>query len=92
VRVDGLRSQIERFTEFEAMVEAGRQWLCNDEIAWVSLNEITRGPRGGRQAPRQTHIMVRRGEDEVEITEQEGRLDRVRRATRSRSPGMVAPV
>lgn len=84
VRVDGRRSPVETFAAFEPMEQAAREWLWNDDVAWVSLNEIGVGPRGGRQPPQQTHIMTRKGETIV-ITEQSGRLERVRRATRTRS-------
>ncbi len=90
VRRDGHPSRVEMFADMDAMRAAASEWLWNDGVAWVSLNERTTGPRGGRQPPRQTHIMVRRGEDIV-VSEQEGRLERVRRATGTRSsPSMPA--
>ncbi len=79
VRVDGKRSHVEHHPDFDAAMDAGKQWCHNDEIAWVSLNARSVGPRGGRQSPQQTHILVRRG-DEIIVREQAGRLDRVRRA------------
>lgn len=84
VRVDGRRSHVEHFTEFEPMLEAGKQWLWNDEVAWVSLNVA-----GGKSyGPEQTHILARKG-DAIIIKEQGGRLDRVRRG-RERSSQRIS--
>lgn len=85
VRVDGRRSHVEPFAEFDAMMEAGKQWLWNDAVAWVIL-----GYREKRQ-PFYSHRMVRRG-DEIIVKEWNGREDRVRRATKQSSRGMAAPV
>lgn len=75
VRVDGRRSHVEPFSDFDAMMEAGKQWCYNSEIAWVSLNVA-----GSKTyPPEQTHILVRRG-DEVLVREQSARTDRVGRS------------
>ncbi len=86
----GRPSRVETFAEPDAMRQAASEWLWDDEVAWVSLNERTTGPRGGRQPPCQTHLMVRRG-DEIIVKGQSGRLDRVRRGSERRS-AMAAPV
>lgn len=75
VRVDGRRSHVEPFSDFDAMMEAGKQWCHNSEIAWVSLNVA-----GGKTyPPEQTHMLVRRGGD-VLVREQSARIERVSRS------------
>ncbi len=81
VRRDGARSRVEAFTDFDTMMEAARQYLWNDDVAWCSLNERD------RRGVRQTHLVTRDRNGDVVITEQAGRLDRVRRGKEKRSPG-----
>ncbi len=81
VRCDGRPSHTEPHADFGMAMDAGKQWLWNDGVAWTII-----GYREGRK-PAYTHRMVRRGE-EIRMMEWDGRESR---ASRSRVlPGQSA--